>query len=477
MANYFPYLPTPDILQWLAGGQLANRFHRALRSWVILSKLYNNELNFQTFTYIELRDKLFSELHPKSDISAKLIQKQCHDKFCICHKTFADIALVPENQQHVLQWCEEITCLTGISGADLQKYLKQYPFATVHRSLRDDLKYLSQLGWLQITNKGEYKSIAKEDLPSPPKQTHQESLPTQLSISQTWELLRALEPVAFIQPNLSLIINSLWEQIANTSTSLHLEQEPQQRIFLHLDYILSQQMQDSVDNYQEQIEQLWRRPPGGVIQFNYWIAAEERKVKITVYPICLHYLRRAKYLSAYGIDPDSNFGWHNYRLDRIASKILTVLPWGDPRVPKELKELWHTGSLPTPEMVQKELDAAWGFNFYLKKELLILRFKPAFAKWYVDNTARHPTFHQVEYSELPNLINKKVPKQEQQQLLKILQNRDKNDAYYTAWIRTGDINVLMRLRDWRPNGEVIAPLSIRIRMKEEANQESKNYEI
>ncbi len=45
-----------------------------------------------------------------------------------------------------------------------------------------------------------------------------------------------------------------------------------------------------------------------------------------------------------------------------------------------------------------------------------------------------------------------------------------------AWIRTGDINVYMRLREWRPNGEVIAPLSIRYQMKAEAEQELENYQ-
>ena len=37
-------------------------------------------------------------------------------------------------------------------------------------------------------------------------------------------------------------------------------------------------------------------------------------------------------------------------------------------------------------------------------------------------------------------------------------------------------NVLMRLRDWRPNGEVIAPLSIRQKLHEEAKQELANYQ-
>lgn len=42
-------------------------------------------------------------------------------------------------------------------------------------------------------------------------------------------------------------------------------------------------------------------------------------------------------------------------------------------------------------------------------------------------------------------------------------------------IRTGDINVLMRLREWRPQGEVIAPRSQRQQLAQEAAQELINY--
>ncbi|MDF5722095.1 MAG: TIGR03985 family CRISPR-associated protein [Rhizonema sp. PD37] len=160
----------------------------------------------------------------------------------------------------------------------------------------------------------------------------------------------------------------------------------------------------------------------------------------------------------------------------IASDRLTVLAWGDPRVPKQLKEMWHTGTLPTPQDIQAELDAAWGFNFYLRRELLILRFPSSFAKWYVDKTFRHPTFRAIAYNQLPKLITQKISHpQECQQLLNILNKRSSEDTYYTAWIRTGDINVLMRLRDWRPKGEVIAPRSIRQQLAEEAAQELAHY--
>ena len=45
-----------------------------------------------------------------------------------------------------------------------------------------------------------------------------------------------------------------------------------------------------------------------------------------------------------------------------------------------------------------------------------------------------------------------------------------------GWLQqVGDINVTMRLRDWRPMGEVIAPLVVRQQMMAEAQQELAGY--
>lgn len=486
MTKNFHLSPTPQILQWLATGQLGNKLHRSLRLCVLINKLYGNQTWASqlptVFTYSQLRDRLFASSHPKSDkLNTAAIVTQCGDRHCICQQTFLEIAFEQNLQLNIEQWQQSIVQLTGITQEKLQQMLSQRPFATVHRSIRDDLKQLVEQGWLQKIGDGRYSRASVEDLPKP-TQTYSTKatntpLLSSLDLEQTWELLRVLESVSFVQPNLSLIIEKLWQQITDSSSSGNLyTKDPQQRIFLHLDYILSQKMQDRVDNYQEQIEQLWHKPPGGVVQFEYWIAATERKVQVIVYPVCLHYLRRAKYLSAYGIDPNNNIAWHNYRLDRIADKNLKVLAWGDPLIPQKLRQMLHTGTLPTPEYIDTQLKAAWGFNFYLQKELLIMRFPPNFARWYVDNTSRHSTFHAVNYDQLPQLITKNINNEEQhEKLLEIIAKLPRNDAYYIAWIRTGDINVLMRLREWRPKGEVIAPLSIRQKMIAEAVQELENY--
>ena len=123
--------------------------------------------------------------------------------------------------------------------------------------------------------------------------------------------------------------------------------------------------------------------------------------------------------------------------------------------------------------MQQELQAAWGFNFYLPRQLLLLRFPPTFARQYVDGTCRHPTFRAIAHAKIPALLKQVgLETSEAQRILTLVKQRPAQDAYYRAWIRKGDINVMMRLRDWRPNGEVIAPLSVRHQMAEEASAAS-----
>ncbi|NEP17842.1 MAG: TIGR03985 family CRISPR-associated protein [Leptolyngbya sp. SIO4C1] len=360
--------------------------------------------------------------------------------------------------------------LSDLTAAALAA-LSSRPFATVHRSIRADLAYLAELGWLQAEGQGRFCCLARSRWPLLPGASPERF--GSLSVAQTWAVLRSLESIAFVQPNLDVIVQSLWEQLTQQPAA---GIEPERRIFIHLDYILSETMQEQVDTLQEQIEQLWRSG-GGVIRFDYWLRAGSA-ITMTVYPVCLHYARRAKYLSAYGDDPSGRFGWHNYRLDRIASPRLTLFAWGDPQVPEPLRSLRQTGQLPTAQAVSEALEAAWGFNFYLPRRLLIMRFPPGFADWYVRQTERHATFEPVAYGALSGLLETAISDAAERETIgKILAQRDPQDAYYRAWIRLGDINIVMRLRDWRPKGEVIAPLALRQQMRQEAAAELAHYEL
>ncbi|WP_324702938.1 TIGR03985 family CRISPR-associated protein [Lyngbya sp. CCY1209] len=105
-----------------------------------------------------------------------------------------------------------------------------------------------------------------------------------------------------------------------------------------------------------------------------------------------------------------------------------------------------------------------------------MRFSPKFARWYVDYTRHHETFQPIAYKNLEKLLHREIEDPlERATILHVLKQRSPNDSYYRGWIRIGDIDLLMRLREWRSQGEVIAPLAVRQQLKEEALQDLSNY--
>jgi CRISPR-associated protein (TIGR03985 family) len=472
---------TPSLLNWLASGQLKNRFQRAFRLWYLSQKIYQysvkDTLFFQPFTYAQLREQIYSIEHPqKENITNINFREKCPDLRCLCHQSIVSIVgeIYPNFfNSEILQ---ELILLTGFTQENLIKQLEIYPFATVHRSLRDDLKQLVNLGIIANPKNSYYQRILPENLPQIPQLNNHNNSGLSFSEQENYQLLNILESVAFLQPNLEILIDKLWQNLQQKSNFYKEQWENTQRIFLHFDYILPDESQEQIDNYQEQIEQIWQKKKGGIISFDYFIVQENKKITVMAYPVCFHYIKRAKYLSAYGVSPSGQIGWHNYRLDRICSKDISILPWGDPLIPKILKDKRDHGELPTSEDVKKALNEAWGFNFYLPKAFLIMRFSPVFARWYVENTQRHDTFQKVEFDQLFSLVKKEIVDPiEQKQILEIIQQKAPNDVYYQGYVRIGDINLLMRLRDWRPNGEVIAPLCLRKKLKQEAIEELNNY--
>jgi len=75
-------------------------------------------------------------------------------------------------------------------------------------------------------------------------------------------------------------------------------------------------------------------------------------------------------------------------------------------------------------------------------------------------TFRHDTFEPVSYQQAERLIRQHTRQPQQQQaLLTVLQSPQ--DAYYRVYYREGDTNVGLRLRAWRPSGEVLLPWELR----------------
>ena len=471
----FSTVPTPGVLHRLSGGQLANRLQRAVRCWVWLEIVYGDRTH-QTplpdrFRYRDLRDRALAPSHPTDDRTpGSTIDRHCRGSQCLCQVTTADLLFRRHPDLSPDDWVAQVTILSGLETTVLQGHLQQRPFATVHRTLRDDLAWLADQGWLAPAGRGQWAKVAPEAWPTLIGQATSSDLQG-LSTRDQRDLMHLLESVAFLQPQLAVMVNTLWDQLHSSRT----RRDAPRRLFVHLDYILSETAQEQVDQHQHDIEDLWNRPDGGVIQFDYYSGRRQQRFQVTGYPVCLHYARRAKYLTVYGHTPQGTIDWWNYRLDRITSNRITTLPWGDPAVPSALHRRRQQGTLPTPEEVDSEIKAAWGFNFYLPKALLILRFAPEFARWYVDDTDRHSTFAPVAYDDLPELIATQAPPGDRDQLLRLVAQLPPTDVYYRAWVRLGDTNVTMRLRDWRPNGEVIAPLAVRQQMMQEATQELNQY--
>jgi CRISPR-associated protein (TIGR03985 family) len=482
MTDSFDYLPTPAVLERLSQGQLINRWSRSLRLWWLLRSLYGQDIAWQAslpnpFRYADFREKVFAPCHGTADhASVETLSIHCQGSQCLCQRSLRTLLSEPNGAVNWSTWVADMQQQTGLPKSVWQAAAHTTPFRIGHRSLRDDLKVLVEQGWLKSAGRGYFQCVPAVEWPTLVVRTSTLTATDLLSTSDIWELLPVLESVAFVQPNLEVLVNRLWEYAAQSSSGHQgWANEPEKRIFIHFDYVLSPEMQEQVDTHQNTIEQIWQTSDGGTIQFEYWLTQQERTATVRVYPVCFHYARRAKYLSAYGPDPKGIVGWHNYRLDRIVSERVMVLPWGDPTVPQTLKELRDTGELPTPQDVDAALEAAWGFNFYLPRAWLLMRFSPWFARWYVDQTERHDTFGPVTYDVLQDLVSQHVPPSEQAAVLSVIQARSPQDVYYAGWIRMGDINVVMRLRDWRPQGEVIAPWGLRQRMAVEVQEEMAHY--
>jgi CRISPR-associated protein (TIGR03985 family) len=477
-------LSTPDrgLLLWLSAGRLAHRWQRTIRLWFLLNRFYGEIPNWSDtladgFTYPQLRDLLFTEQHPTGDrLTVREIIKSCDNPQCICHQSVWDLVKnsLPLGEQE--KWQRDIRLLTAWKIGQWRQELKKLPFATVHRTIRNDCQYLVSLNLLRCEDH-QYFLLPASELVNYYAVPESLDHPIDgLSAEESWQFYYLLEAIVFLQPSLEVVANKLWQQLINHHYQDINLGSNSQRIFLHFDYILSDADQDRVDDYQVVLEELWRSPDHGVIQFKYWVAGLGRLVKLTVYPVCLHYAQRAKYLSAYGLDPFGEFGWHNYRLDRIAGKNIKVLAWGNKNILADLQILHDQNQLPTVADVERMLGEAWGLQFYQPRDLLIMRFEVDFARWYVADTHRHDTFQPIAYDKLPRLLREHLGNSGDLTKIKaILAERSPGDVYYWGWIRRDDINIVMRMRAWRSNGEVIAPLDLRERLQREARRELDFY--
>lgn len=437
MTEIFRDSPNVELLQWLARGSLKQNLLRAIRLWVWLRTLYGEpRLNLDdTFSYAQWRNAFFTSTHPKDEAIPKL-----HDKNCNCAKTTAQWVFENENISPS-DWRKSLITHTGIETKELEKILQKRLFGITRRSLQGDLEMLADLGWVVYKNQ-KYHRVSP--FPLRPIINNDEANSTQLNFALNF---LNQEDLVQIAQNHSEKINGI------------------QRFFLKLDYVVPKSTIDLVEDWQHELKEIWRKTPVPPIQVTYNSASKTSTTTCIVYPVCIYYIQRAVYLCAYGESPDRQTEWYNFRLDRIQK--MAPLTWKGAKIPSNLQQRYQKDSLPTPDIIAIEMSKAWGFDFYLPEQLMLLRFDRDFHDRYVKGTERHDTFEEITYQQAQRLLKKELKKTQQLYTLqKILANRDPEDAYYQVYIRYQDTkhrdnNVIMRLRAWRPKCEVLLPWDLR----------------
>ncbi len=459
----FTDIPQVQLLQWLARGSLKQNLSRSIRLWVWLRSLYGEDQErlplTDGFTLADWRDAFFTATHPKGETIPKP-----HDRRCNCAKTTAGWLFNENTGISELEWRRSLISHLAISPSsannippissaknvhiiqserDLEKLLQHRLFAITRRSLQADLTLLAALGWLEYNGEKYYRV---QKLPSRPI-AHKINSPDLDFLNH--------EDLADIARNLSQDISGV------------------QRFLLKLDYVVT--ATDEVDNWQYELKQLWQQNPIPPIKLTYDSARLGKDVECFVYPVCVYYVQRAVYLCAFGQSPDRKTEWYNFRLDRIQE--IRAIDWTNPQIPSILQQRYHQGDLPKPEEIELQMSKSWGFDFYLPSRIMLLRFERNYHQRYIQNTFRHDTFELISHTKARSLIRQHTPeKQQQQTLLKLLDSRPHDDAYYKVNYRHGDNNVIMRLRAWRPKLEVIMPQDLRQSIADDITKEMQFYQ-
>ncbi|WP_204103098.1 MULTISPECIES: TIGR03985 family CRISPR-associated protein [Spirulina sp. CCY15215] len=447
--NSFPLfedLPEVELLQWLARGSLKQNLLKGIRLWSWLRSLYGDEAIRvdipDRFTYRDWRDAFFSLGHPKSDILPSL-----HDPICPCARSAKDWLFATDTGLLEREWRQGIQQQGILTEKEIDRCLQTRLFAVTRRSLAEDLKALTALGWLKH-QKNQYYRV--QEFPRRPIAYHSKLIEDGLDIYE----------LGFLNPNLENIAQSLSQPIQGV-----------QRFYLDVDYIIVQQ-QINVERWLELLRDIWSNSPVQPIALDYHSARYGAKTCI-VYPTCVYYVQRAIYLCGLGTTPSGQGDWYNYRLDKIQE--IRCLTWNDVTLPRILQQRKRT--LPQPHYIRDRLDLAWGFDFYLPATLMLLRFDRSFSDRYIQGTFRHKTFTAISHNKAIELIETHATSTDRLKLLQIIKARCPDDAYYKVWYRQGDTNVGLRLRSWRPHIEILLSWQLRRETIAEMQAEAQFYQV
>jgi CRISPR-associated protein (TIGR03985 family) len=509
MNEVFNYPPTVEILKLLTPGSLKQNLPKAIRLWVILRSIYGDDSAEEPlrdevklglgeeFTFLQWRDLFFIDAskHHLRDKAPSL-----HEQECNCAKTLTEWLFASNLSIDKNEWCQSFQKYYSIQSGELENLLltgsanysrktsKQDKssininnqkshrfakdladgrlFAVTSRNLKDnDFQALVDIGWLKnkkVNNQDIYCKVDK--FPNFPQAFLKD--------------VENIQSQLFTNEDLSAFNDSLSQPINGI-----------QRFFIHAEYIIHNQIIDRVELLQQQLKDIWIQDKIPFVQLTYRSAKLfQDTVDCIVYPVCIYYYQRAPYLFAYGQIPQSDgenrwnqVNWYDYRLDKILK--LDELPKALENVdnhlniPKHFVDKCWGKYPPNPDDIKSEMSDAWGFDIYKPKELLVLRFDRYFYDNYIMRTEREKMFKEIEHSQVKKLVKSYTPtaSTEQKKLLSIVQSRSPDDIYRQVNYRVNDNNIVMRLRAWGPNVEVILPWNLRQRMKQEMESTYKLY--
>ncbi len=314
---------------------------------------------------------------------------------------------------------------------------------------------------------------------------HLETITTKLiSVSH---LTNTLENSNFSDQTNNIIFDEL---LKTTSESLR----EQQRFFIKFQHIVTRNDLDKIEDIVYQLRKVWSQEDIPLISIKYASSSQQETVDLIIFPICLFYNQRGIYLTGYGSKPSnlSYLGYYNYRLDHFLeldkNKYIFSQEWDEDnpdihlKLLKKKEELQELNSADIYDKLQEGL----GVDLDRELKTMLLRFPQDFHKYYIKNTKRHDTFKQLNINNLQEFWQKlnqslektqtKLTENDKQLISKVIENNP-DDAYYIMNYRHGkeggynvEADVIMRLRSWGHNVEILCPHDLRQRMRADSQK-------
>ncbi|PSB58761.1 TIGR03985 family CRISPR-associated protein [Chamaesiphon polymorphus] len=449
----FNYLPSISVLQALVGVSLADSLanvNKAVRLWYSLRELAN-EFDAVEFTDGEWRKHLYKSPNNNRD------KKPTEVDGCNCTKTIKDILFDFQPDLKWQEWKESFIKfyldinINHRTQENLENFLNQLesdrPLYVTGKTLLNDLNKLVNRGYLEVID-SRFKLV--DEFPLLPTSMPASGESSGINKSDEAEIYVDL-PVDFRS-----FTDLFWQQ-----------QNDIQRFYLHADYHILDEAERRIAEYRRKLREIWQKGSGVPCRLTYQSSSQKQIYTAIIYPVCIYYYQRSFYLCAFGCAEDkTESNWYNYRLDRICS--LECLDWEDNAIPPSLIEKCRdVGDDELIDDIELGIETAYGFDIERPNRLMLLRFDRDFHDRYIKNTWRHNTFKLVDRDKIDEVLNKSGLDKSDRALIEIRIKSYAQDAYYTMNYRVGDNSVIMRLRAWCPNVEVLFPLDLRQRMRDD----------